>query len=566
MNIYDAFKLIFKKLSNRKKIEILFFLGLTIVTSVFEVVSIGSVLPLLSVITDNSNSSTLKYIEYIQIYFPVFNEVNIKLLFAIGFLITILITGILRTFLLSITTKISFSTGGEIGYLLYKKILMKGYSFHINDTSGDVVNTIIRKTDTVIKSAILPILLLISSLIIIIAIFIIMIYVNLIMTIVIFSVISCSYSIIWYLNRKKILSNSKIIAEESKNVIDAINDGFHGIRDIILNNDYDFYLRKYSNSDNKVRNAEAENYYLSLAPRYLIETIGVLTIVIAALLISGANQSDLIPLIGLFALSSQRALPYMQHTYASATRVYNAKYSVMDIANVLKSNQIDFNDSKDFYNSFKRIEFKNISFGYQKNKNIFTNANYTFNKNDVVGIVGTTGSGKSTFIDLLAGLLLPTEGSIEIDGVNINSNIIKWYNSISYLSQNFHLFNDTIANNIAYGRNSKNIDYDRLYACARNAQIYNDIMQMENNFNAYVGENGIRLSGGQRQRIGIARALYNNCPILILDEFTSSLDQFTEEMVIKDVLENINNVTVFIVAHRLTTLEMCDYIIDLSNT
>ncbi len=560
LNYNQAIIKIYRVLPTGRKYELLKLGVMTIIVSILEVISIGSVVPFIGLISGNVQASTLSALNKIYSYFPLLTDLNVKTLVTCIFMLAIIISGASRTFLLHYTTKISFMAGADIGFKLFKNFLTKGYLKNLNDDSGDIVNTVIKKTDIAIKSAILPILTLASSSIIVVSILLLMIYINLFLTCVLFSVLLLAYASVGMKNKKRILENSRIISENSQGVINIIKNGYYGIREIILNNDYKYHLERYFSTDSKLRKADAENYYLSLSPRYIIETIGVIVIVASAYF---SETEGAIALIGVFAMSAQRLIPYVQHVYTSIIKLLNSKYSLIDVARVISEGGGVIYESNEAYIDFDYIELKNVNFAYPNtNVNIIENFSYKFKRNSIVGIIGRSGVGKSTMIDLIAGLYAPTNGKILVDGVDIHLNLVKWYNSISYLSQKFYLLDDTIRNNIVLERN----DYDmkRLIESTKIAEIYNDIIQFEGGFDFRIGENGVRLSGGQRQRIGIARAIYNKSTILILDEFTSALDSTTENVLIENMLKKIDNITVFIVGHRSATLDICNILVDLT--
>jgi ATP-binding cassette subfamily B protein len=276
-----------------------------------------------------------------------------------------------------------------------------------------------------------------------------------------------------------------------------------------------------------------------------------------------------IPLLGSLVLGSQRLLPIMQQAYGSWTSLQGSLSSLTDILNLLNQPmplKIDQNSIRPI-NFEKSIDFINVSFTYNEN-NSFTLNNISFNikKGDRIGFVGTTGSGKSTILDIIMGLLVPTEGKIEIDGCPITAkNYRNWQSHIAHVPQSIFLSDSTILENIAFGVPSSKINSEEVVNAAKKAHIHDTIIELNEGYLTRVGERGIRLSGGQRQRIGIARALYKKADVIILDEATSALDNLTEQDVMSSIDQLEDNLTIIIVAHRITTLKSCDKIIELTN-
>jgi ABC-type multidrug transport system fused ATPase/permease subunit len=249
------------------------------------------------------------------------------------------------------------------------------------------------------------------------------------------------------------------------------------------------------------------------------------------------------------------SMPSIDNLYLEFTKIENTRNEL----NINKGNETAFN----FEN---RVEIRNVNYNYLNvDKTTLKNINIIINKGDFIGIIGPSGSGKSTFIDIILGLLNPSSGEIFIDNFNIKTNIRYWQKLIGYVPQNIYLIDDTIKANIAFGLNDEDISDYLLNKCIKSAQLHEFIMSLENGINTIVGERGARLSGGQRQRIGIARALYHNPEILILDEATSSLDNDTENRIMDDINQLKGNKTIILIAHRLSTLNNCDKIIKIIN-
>ena len=346
-------------------------------------------------------------------------------------------------------------------------------------------------------------------------------------------------------------------------------------RDIILDKSQKLYLDIFRNSEVPYRNLYAQNQFLGAFPRYIMEAIGISLIILVAIFFT-SSKSDInnsLALLGVLALGAQKILPAAQNTYGAYAVIEGGKSSLEEIVFKL-SEPINLNSKNQKIsplNFKKNIIFNNVSFSYNPEDNlILKNINFEIRRGERVGIIGKTGSGKSTTADLIMGLLTPTTGSISVDGEILNQNInkeflLKWQSNIAHVPQNIYLADRSIAENIAFNVSKQNIDMKEVIKAAKKAQIADFIESIPKNYFTLVGERGIRLSGGQRQRIGIARALYKGANILILDEATSSVDDITERELIKSIESLDKSLTIIMIAHRLSTIKKCQKLIKLKN-
>ena len=316
-----------------------------------------------------------------------------------------------------------------------------------------------------------------------------------------------------------------------------------------------------------MRRATWRNEVIYSSPRFGMEAIGIGIIALfaysATLNLGGIDQ--FLPVLGAFVLGAQKLLPAIQKGYASYSRIKGGRYSLIDVINLLDQPIPDHADlPPPTPNSFNdSIDLKDLSFRYSEDTPwVLKNINLNIPKGSVIGIVGTTGCGKSTLLDVVMGLLSPTSGELKVDNLLIdNENKRAWQTHISNVPQHIYLTDGTIEENIAFGIPREQIDHQRVEKAAKQAQIADLVETWENGYQTLVGERGMRLSGGQRQRVGVARAFYKKSDVLILDEATSALDDETESAVM-EAIENIDDdVTVIIIAHRLTTLKSCDKIV-----
>jgi len=366
----------------------------------------------------------------------------------------------------------------------------------------------------------------------------------------------------------QLLTNSQRIADKSTTRVKSLQEGLGGIRDILLSGTQDTYCNIYKDADLPLRRSQANNAFISLSPRYAMEALGMVLIAIVAFYFTSSDTSveSVIPLLGALALGAQRMLPMLQLAYQGWSSMLGGKASLVDILEFLDQKipevnnevSIDFNEN---------IILKDISFRYKNDQiNVLDKINLEIPKGSCVGFIGPTGSGKSTMLDILMGLLVPTSGKLIIDGKEVlPENLKSWQKNISHVPQDIFLSDGTIKENVAFGTPSNEIDMDKVVKAISMAQLDDVINDLPEKYDTLVGERGIRLSGGQKQRIGIARALYSESKLMTLDEATSALDGDTE----KDVMESIekldSNLTILIIAHRVTTLKSCNQIVELKS-
>ena len=463
--------------------------------------------------------------------------------------------------------RLSYATGADLSIDIYRRTLYQDYSIHTSRNSSEIINSIITKTNIVIGHILVPLLTLISSVVIMLGIISVVFTINAQVALITFFVFTLLYWIITFFTRKALRKNSQLIADQSTQMVKSLQEGLGGIRDVLIDGTQEFYCKLYQNADLSLRRASGDNIFIGTSLRYLMEAFGIILIAILAYTLTLQEGGVLvaIPLLGALAISAQKLLPALQQAYSSYSAIKSAQSSFIEVLSLLNQplpNKI----SQDLINliPFKHeIVFKDLSFRYAKDTPwILKNVNLSFKKGETVGFIGVTGSGKSTLLDILMGLLSPTSGELLVDDIAITvKNRKAWQGHISHVPQSIYLADNTIRENIAFGVELGKIKEYKIVQAAQQAQISEMINNLKNKYKTFVGERGVQLSGGQRQRIGIARALYKDSDVLIFDEATSALDNQTEENIMQQIDQLKGDRTIFIIAHRLTTLKQCDSII-----
>ena len=384
------------------------------------------------------------------------------------------------------------------------------------------------------------------------------------------------YLLISFFTRRKIYLTGKFVGESNLVIINYVQEAFGALRDIIIDQSHEFYIQKFSKLNYKKMRAIADTDILVLFPRYIIESFGLSIIAIMAFFSRayGDSSSLFIPALGSFALGVQKLLPALHQIYSSYSSLKFNIFSVNKVIDIIekgnsRQNEKYISDKKSLvFNS--SIQFKDVSYHYGNNKYVLSKINLEIKKGEKVGIIGKTGGGKSTLLDLFMGLLNSSEGKILIDNkvleTSSENDLVKnWRSIISHVPQDIFLSDSNFLNNIAFGVEKDTIDFERVQDVSKIAKIFDYIISTKDNFYSRVGERGIQLSGGQRQRIGIARALYRESKVIILDEATSALDNLTEKEVMQSILNFNPDLTIIMVAHRLSSLEECDKVIYLKD-
>ena len=563
---------LFKFISKRRKIQLLLLIGLFILSSLAETLSLAAVAPYLYYITKPLSFYNIKFVERFFNFFKISPEGSTVLLFLTILIISItLISAAIRIVNLWLIHKVSFGIGKDLGKLSFRNVLLQNYSYHISAKSHNIIATIGTDINVVIANILGPIIQSLASIILIFGIAVALLIISPIPTLITIMVIIISFFFFIKKNKYKLRMNSDIQTLSHRKIIKAIQDGLGNIKNIILTNSQHISFKEFSKYDSSFRNAQIQNAFLTSYTKLILEPSIISLLVISGYIMAIIGQENqLIPILGVFALGSQKTLPFMQKVYEG---IATASGSTKNLANVLEL--ISLSEKENIFKkeplenfNFKKINLKNVSFSYDNKTEILKNICIDLNAGECIGFIGKTGSGKSTLIDIINSLLVPQKGNVFINGIDINKkenlNLKRLYRkAISYVPQNIYLSDESILSNITFGKPLNTINKNRLDYALESSQSKEFIYDLPNKLNTLVGERGIKLSGGQRQRIGIARALYNQSEILILDEATNSLDIDTEQKLISSLLLSKNRPLIIMIAHRLRTLKKCNKVYEL---
>ncbi len=542
-----------------------------VLTSFAEVASIGAVLPFLGILMAPEVIFQHSLAQPVVLMLGVTEPAQLLRPLTIVFILLALLSATMRVILLWAQTHLGFAIGADFGIEIYKKTLYQPYAVHVMRNSSEVIAGISIKVHSVVGAALLPILTIMSSGMILIAILLALVAIDPLVAMAALAGIGLPYGLIMFATKKRLKYNGELINLASNDVIKALQEGLGGIRDVLIDGSQKAYCKVYRDADLSLRRSQASIQIIGGSPRFIIEFLGLALIAIVAYALSGRDGgiATATPILGVLVAGAQRLLPVLQQLYSSWTAMRGGRASLQDVLDLLDQPLPVYADAPlPAPMPYSRsIELSEISFRYSSNTPwVVQEVDLVLPKGGRIGLIGATGSGKSTLLDLIMGLLKPTKGTLAVDGVLLTEdNYRSWQAHIAHVPQAIFLSDATIAENIAFGVEPNKIDIARVRRAASQAQIATTIESWTDKYETSVGERGVRLSGGQRQRIGIARALYKQANVIVFDEATSALDSDTE-MAVMEAIDYIDkDITILIVAHRLTTLKSCDRIVELAN-
>lgn len=572
---------IWSLIGQQNKVKLVFVIFMMMIAMLLEVFSIATVIPIVTLIL-NPQSINQKFVsnEFLDNFLLM--STTSLIMYAMAILIIIFfIKNIFILFMQWHLSRYIFRIQEEISVRLYNNYLQREYSFFLKKNSAELIRNIITEITQFTNGALLPLLVLLSEIFVLIGIVSLILYISLTSAFLSFLVFFSIFILYYFFVRNYLLNiGLKRIKKEEKRM-KILNQGFGSIKEIKIYKKEGYFKSEFAKLTKFISFAAQQNYFLQSIPRLLFELLAIITlfIVVYVLLFIENNIENLIPILGLYAASAFRLIPSMNKITNSLQSVRYAFASIQVLYD-------DLNDEKTKVykkniklkatteiNRWDTIYFENVSYKYPKTeKNIIKNINIQIKRGSVVGIIGETGSGKSTIVNLISLLLKPSMGEIKINDFIINANDFEnqnvkdaWQSRIGYVPQQVYLNDDSIANNIAFGNSEENISLERVNEVLRQCQLDDLIKDLPNGINTKVGERGIRVSGGQLQRIGIARALYHDPDILILDEATSALDAETEKKFIESLYSIRMNKTLLIISHKPSILDDCDVVFKLKN-
>ncbi len=554
-----------KTIYNKKQqIKFAFLFALIAVSGFLELIGISLILPFINIVINPEIIMTNKYLFFVYNLFHISNTTNFLIFLAFVLIAVYILKNLYMLIVYYFQYKILYNAQKDISLQLIKFYINQPYSYHLNINTSEMVRIVTQDT-TRCSDFLTNTFFLLSEFIVLLLVTSFLFYINKIVTIVLVILFVFIFFGIFKVLKPRLKVFAKNNQKYHSGMIKWIQQSLGAIKDIKILQKEQFFINKYYDSSVQYASAQKHYRFLEQFPRLLIESfvVSVILFVIICLLYRGIDASTIIIQMAVFAMAAFRLMPSMNRMQVAVNALMYFMPSINVVYRDLKNTRVVGylkQDENKKINIEKGICINNISYKYPNTeKYIFKDISFNIQKGRSVGFEGPTGAGKTTIVDVILGLLNPTDGSITVDNVNVHKNKSNWFSKIGYVPQFIYLTDDTIKNNILF-YDDENVDNDKLNTVIEQAQLKEFIDSLPNGLDTIVGERGIRLSGGQRQRIGIARALYKKPEILVLDEATSALDNDTEKAVMQAIEHLYGKITMLVIAHRLTTIEKCDEI------
>lgn len=558
--------------SKRRRIQLGFLLVIMLASGVAELVSLGTVLPFLAVLNDPELFWQQPSVQDIAVWLGFTAASQLLLPATLGFATAAVLAALIRLANLWLNGRLAAAVGSDLSCEAYRRTLYQPYEVHLKRNSASVITGITAQIGQTV-GAINALLQLLTSFVVAVGLLIGLLLIDVSIALAALALFGSAYGVLAITSRRELRINGQKIAEALTLQLKALQEGLGAIRDVLLDGSQSTYLQIYRQADRPQRQLQAKNNFLASFPRYSLEALGMVAIALLGglLVVQRGSGSEVIPLLGALALGAQRLLPALQQIYGAwaMLKSYNAGIqAVLDMVNLPMPQQVSVVKPLLLREAI-RLEGVHFSYGPEQPE-VLHGLDLEIRSGERIGLIGTTGSGKSTTVDLLMGLLSPTVGRLLVDGAVVHDpkhpeRLNAWRAAIAHVPQTIYLADSSIAENIAFGIPNHLIDMQRVKKAAEQAQIASFVESNSQGYASLVGERGVLLSGGQRQRIGIARALYKRASVIVLDEATSALDNRTEEAVM-DAVEGLSrDLTIVMIAHRLSTVQRCDRLICLND-
>lgn len=547
---------------------------LVLVMAFMEIIGVASIIPFMTLVGDMSQLQQDTIIAKIYNLSGIASETQFLLLLGIGVLIVLFIAATISMFTTWSISMFATKVGAEISDRLYTYYLKQNWLFHSSVSSAQLTKKIAIEASRVTGGIIMPLMQLNARAVLAIFMSLSIFIYDPKVAVTGLVVFAFAYSILFKLVRIRLQQNGKVVSEVNEQRFRLMNEGFGGIRDVLLLGRGNYFIKRFNRTGNKLAYSQGTNSALTQVPRYFVELIAFGSMISLVLYLIASHDGDLgliLPILSVYALAGFKLLPAFQQIYASVAGIKGNIAAFESIQNdFIKSAQKQgekITGEQNYLCPKKKISLENIIFTYPTLEEPTLNClSISIQANSIVGIVGPSGAGKSTLIDILLGLLEPQQGKLKVDNKIINEQTVRsWQNTIGFVGQHIFLSEGTIAENVSFGLSVDQIDLVEIRKALKLAHLSEFVSTLKYGIHTKVGERGVQLSGGQRQRLGIARALYNKAEVLVFDEATSSLDGISEKMIMEAIQNFGGEKTIILIAHRLKTVKNCDQIFYLEN-
>lgn len=537
-----------------------------------ELMSLGAVLPFFAVLSNPEQLWQQPWIQPLVLRVGFTQSQQLVLPATVAFALAAVLAALIRLLNLWLNGRLAAAVGSDLSCDAYRRTLYQPYHLHVRRNSSTLISAM-TKHITLTVLALNAALGIVSAFVVAASLLVGLLLLDWQVALCTAGLFGAAYVLLAFISRRQLIHNGELIALANNKRVQVLQEGIGAIRDVLLDSNQDIYLELYRRSDRPQRLLENKNQFLSTFPRFVLEALGLVVIAVLGglLVLQRGSASAVIPILGALALGSQRLLPALQQIYRGWANLSSWSASVNAVLQLLEQPLPKQQNSCEPLVFRRNIKLKGVHLRYSPElPAVLQYLDLQIERGERIGLIGSTGSGKSTMVDLLMGLLPPSVGRLLVDGVDLHDPqnarlLVGWRAAVAHVPQNIYLADSSIAENIAFGVPKHLIDLARVKLAAEQAQIAGFIESNSEGYDSFVGERGIRLSGGQRQRIGIARALYKQASVIILDEATSALDTTTENAVM-EALEGLSrNLTLLMIAHRLSTVQRCDRVIRLES-
>jgi ATP-binding cassette subfamily B protein len=557
-----------RQCSPRRRLQLLVLLGLMLASAVAEVVSLGAVLPFIGVLLAPERWLARPGVASLLAFAGVGSGRQAVFALTGLFIAAAVLAALVRMALVWFNYRFTAAFGAELAESAYRRALGAPYAEHLQRHSATLVSLIARKVDVCVNGGVIHLLFLASALVQMLAVVAALLWIDARLALLSAAVVALFYVPLSWLVRRRLLTAGRVAASAQDETVRALQEGFGGLREILLAGTQAWHSRLFGIADRRMRRAQGMAQFTGGAPRYLLEALGIalLASLAAWLSVRDGGLAAALPSLAALALGAQRLLPAAQLAFNSWTHVSGNAAAMSDTLELLEQPEpAHETESAPPLPLTRALALREVHFRYTPaGPDVLCGVDLQIARGARIGFVGASGSGKSTLMDVLMGLLVPTSGALVVDERTVDpTRLPAWRRSIAHVPQALFLADGSFTENIAFGVPPAEVDAARVREAARQACIAELIERAPEGYAARVGERGVRLSGGQRQRVGIARALYRRAQVLVLDEATSALDAALEQGVLESIAALDRSVTVLIIAHRESTLAACDQVYEL---
>lgn len=571
----DQLRTVYALLNRRQRRSLAWLLLVIVLVGLIDVIGLSSIFPFMAVVARPESVESSRVLHYVYQTLGFTSQYRFLFAIGLGVLVIMLLGNSLAALMTMMMLRFSHEIGHELSVRMLGSYLDKPYSFFLTRNSTSMVLEI-GQTGGLVTGVIVPTLQIFAKFTVTLFVLALLLAIDPVLALMVATAVGGSYILLFIYVRKRLSSLGSLSAEAQRVRLDAATDVLQGIKELKLLDRTQNYLHRFDQAAKDFGSAQMHSGLVATLPRYAMESIafGGILLILLYLLSVRRDVNQALPLISLYAVAGYRLMPAIQHIFGSLGLLRFSLSSLIGLHRELDELAATPNEfasprqSRDHLQFKTLIRLRGVSYQYPStDQYALQGLNIEIEKNTTVGLVGPSGAGKSTLIDIFLGLLKPTAGHILVDDVPLDAgNMRAWRERIGYVPQSIFLTDGTIAENIALGLMSAEIDHERVVAAAQLANLHEFVdAELPDRYATVVGERGVRLSGGQRQRVGIARALYHDPEILVFDEATSALDGITEDAIIAAIRSLGHSKTIILIAHRFSTIRDSDVIYVIEN-